>query len=82
MYDDRRMVGKPVAISAPTGPDGRFEIAVQRPGLYFLGARSRFGGPVEPGELMGAYDASGIRPVELGSGHQAESYDIVVREVW
>ncbi|NOY87528.1 MAG: carboxypeptidase regulatory-like domain-containing protein [Deltaproteobacteria bacterium] len=82
LYSDRKMVGKPTAISAPTGPDGLFNVAVQRPGLYYLGARSRFGGPVEPGELMGAYDASGIKPVELGSGRQLPSYDIVVREVW
>ncbi|GBE15335.1 nickel uptake substrate-specific transmembrane region [bacterium BMS3Abin14] len=82
LYSDRKMVGKPAAISAPTGPDGLFEIAAQRPGLYYLGVRSRFGGPVEPGELMGAYDASGIKPVELGAGRQVKSYDIVVREVW
>jgi len=82
LYSDHRMVGKPAAISSPTGPDGTYEIKVQDPGSYYLGARSRYGGPVEPGELMGAYDEGGIQPVELAHGKPVPDCDIVVREVW
>ena len=82
LYSDRRMVGKPDAISAPTGDDGMYRISVDEPGTYYLGARSRYGGPVEPGELMGAYEAAGIKPVVLARDRPGPRLDIVVREVW
>lgn len=82
VYDDQRMVGKPLAISAPTGEDGIYSVAVPGPGTYYVGARSRYGGPVEPGEKMGAYDTDGIRPVDLHAGQVRDGCDIVVREVW
>jgi len=82
LYDDRRMVGKPVSISAPTAGDGQYSVVVSRPGTYYLGARTRFGGPVEPGEFMGAWDEKGPRPVTLEGGTASASCDIVVREVW
>ena len=82
LYMDHRMVGKPTAISSPTDTDGTYEVRVQEPGSYYLGARSRYGGPVEPGELMGAYDSDGIQPVKLDHGKPVPDCDIVVREVW
>jgi hypothetical protein len=82
LYDDRRMVGKPVSISAPTAGDGRYSVAVSRPGTYYLGARTRYGGPVEPGEYMGAWDEKGPRPVILEGETTSANCDIVVREVW
>lgn len=81
-YADYRMVGKPDAISPPTGPDGRFRLAVPGPGTYYLGARSRYGGPVEPGELMGSCDADGVRSLELDENHKRVLCDFPVREVW
>lgn len=82
LYDDRRMVGKPVSISAPTGEDGRYNVSISQPGEYYIGARTRFGGPVEPGEFMGAWDEKGPRPVILKEGMASANCDIVVREVW
>jgi hypothetical protein len=82
LYDDRRMVGKPVSISAPTSGNGQYSIAVSRPGTYYLGARTRFGGPVEPGEFMGAWDEKGPKPVTLEGDTTSANCDIVVREVW
>jgi hypothetical protein len=82
IYDDRRMVGKPVAISAPTSGDGLFSVVVADPGTYFLGARTRYGGPVEPGEYMGAWDEKGPRAVILGGDTTSFNCEIVVREVW
>ncbi len=82
VYSDQRMVGKPLAISPPTGRDGVYAVTVPKPGTYYVGARSRFGGPVEPGERMGAYDTEGIRPVDLQDGQLRNRYDIVVKEVW
>ena len=82
LYDDRRMVGKPVSISAPTGKDGKYTVTVSQPGEYYIGARTRFGGPVEPGEFMGAWDEKGPRPVTLEGDALSAKFDIVVREVW
>lgn len=82
LYDDRRMVGKPVSISAPTTGSGRYSVTISRPGVYYLGARTRFGGPVEPGEFMGAWDEKGPKPVSLDEKTTSASCDIVVREVW
>ncbi|UCG38142.1 MAG: carboxypeptidase regulatory-like domain-containing protein [bacterium] len=82
VYADHRMVGKPAAISPPTGAEGTFTVVVQRPGTYYLGARTRYGGPVEPGELMGAWDGSGPRPIVLDEDGPEATCDIVVREVW
>jgi hypothetical protein len=81
-YADHRMVGKPDAISPPTGRDGRFRLVLPGPGTYYLGARSRYGGPVEPGEMMGSCDAEGIRPIELESSSRLATCDFPVREVW
>ncbi len=82
LYEDHRMVGKPLAISSPTGTDGTYSLAVSRPGTYYLGARTRFGGPVEPGEFMGAWDDKGPRPLSLEGNVPSTRCDIVVREVW
>ncbi len=81
-FPDSRMSGKPAALSAPTGPDGRFRVNLPGGGTYFLGARSRLGGPAEPGEKVGAFrgeDGDGIRVAEGGS---VEEVLISVEEVW
>ena len=82
LYRDFRMVGKPDAISAPTGEDGRFLVTAPGPGSYYLGARSSYGGPMEPGELVGVYEKSGSRAVTLTAGKDPIHYEIVVREAW
>ncbi len=81
LYGDHRMVGKPLALSAPTGSDGVFALEVPRPGSWYLGARTRFGGPVEPGEKMGVYEVEGDRALALPAGERFLPR-IVVKEVW
>jgi hypothetical protein len=39
LYSDHRMVGKPAAISSPTGDDGIYEVRVLKPGSYYLGSQ-------------------------------------------
>jgi hypothetical protein len=83
LYPDYRMVGKPSALSAPTGADGTYILKVPRPGEWYLGARSRFGGPVEPGERMGVYEVDGARaPLLFPPGRKREAADMVAREIW
>ncbi len=82
LYRDYRMVGKPDAISAPTGDDGYFVVKAPSPGSYYLGVRNRFGGPAEPGELMGVYGERGARAIVVDSEKAPPPFEIVVREVW
>lgn len=81
-YLDSRMVGKPVYISAATCDDGRFELRLGDGGTYYIGARSTFGGPLEPGEWVGTYDARPNHMVEVKKGEALDLDRIVVREVW
>ncbi|HAD05086.1 MAG: hypothetical protein A2091_12595 [Desulfuromonadales bacterium GWD2_61_12] len=81
-YLDSRMVGKPTYISPPSGTDGRFEIRLGDGGSYYVGVRSTFGGPLEPGEWVGTYDGRADHRAEAIKGQQVELSPIVVREVW
>lgn len=81
-YLDSRMVGKPAYISAATGDDGRFELRLGAGGTYYIGARSTFGGPLEPGEWVGTYDARPNHMVAVKKGEALDLDRIVVREVW
>lgn len=76
------MVGKPSYISAPSGADGRFEIRLGDGGRYYIGARSTYGGPLEPGEWVGTFDVRPDHLATVAKGQSLELPAIVVREVW
>lgn len=81
-YLDSRMVGKPTHISAPTGSSGQYVLNLGDGGTYYLGARSTYGGPLEPGEWVGTYDEQADHSVLVKSGQAVKLANIVVREVW
>jgi hypothetical protein len=81
-YLDSRMVGKPTHISAPTDNTGRYILNLGAGGTYYLGARSTYGGPLEPGEWVGTYDEQADHSVLAESGKAIALVNIVVREVW
>ncbi len=81
-YRDNRMIGKPNFISMPTAEDGRFRIYLDKGGEFFIGARSTFGGPLEPGEWVGTYDDRPDHGVDVKPGQATDLGDILVREVW
>ena len=81
-YLDSRMVGKPVHIAAPTDATGGYRIFVADGGTYFVGARSAFGGPLEPGEWVGTYDGRADHSVTVDKGAALDLAPITVREVW
>jgi hypothetical protein len=81
-YLDRRMVGKPVHISAPTGADGTFLLHLGTGGTYFVGARSNYGGPLEPGEWVGTFDGRPDHAVTVAKGEAQALGNLTVREVW
>lgn len=81
-YLSSRMTGKPTHISAPTEADGRFLLHLAEEGTYYLGARSTFGGPMEPGERVGTYDGDPRHAAAVRQGETRPLGDLVVREVW
>lgn len=81
-YSDSRMIGKPSYISAPTGEDGNFQLFLSSGGSYYIGARSTFGGPLEPGEWVGTYDGQADHRLSLETGDTFELDDLLLKEVW
>ncbi|PLY05726.1 MAG: hypothetical protein C0624_04710 [Desulfuromonas sp.] len=81
-YLDSRMVGKPTVISAATGDDGRFVVNLPQGGTWYIGARSAFGGPLEPGEQVGTWDGQADHGVRLADGERRDLDELTVREVW
>jgi len=81
-YLDSRMVGKPTYISAPTANDGSFNLFLGSSGTYYIGARSTFGGPLEPGEWVGTWDGQADHGAAIVDGNSRSLGDIIVREVW
>ena len=81
-YLDSRMVGKPVHISAPSDASGRFRLHLGDGGTYFVGARSNYGGPLEPGEWVGTFDGRPDHAVTVARGSTQALGPLTVREVW
>jgi hypothetical protein len=81
-YLDSRMVGKPVHVSTPTAANGTFRVHLGGGGTYFVGARSSFGGPLEPGEWVGTFDGRPDHAVTVVKGDSQSLGNLTVREVW
>ncbi len=81
-YLDSRMVGKPVHMSVPTDGTGQFELFLSDGGTYYIGARSAFGGPLEPGEWVGTFDGEPDHKVVVERGASNDLGPIVVKEFW
>ena len=76
-YLDSRMVGKPTYISAATNDQGFYRLNLGTGGTYYLGARSTFGGPLEPGEWVGTFDARADHSVQIEERRNLALDDIV-----
>jgi hypothetical protein len=76
------MVGKPVHMSTPTDSDGSFSLFLSDGGTYYVGARSAFGGPLEPGEWVGTFDGQADHGVTVERGTNEDLGTIVVKEFW
>ena len=81
-YLDSRMVGKPVHVSAATGTDGQFSLFLSDGGTYYIGARSAFGGPLEPGEWVGTFDGQPDHGITVARGAKEDLGTIIVKEFW
>lgn len=82
VYPDRIMShAKPLAISAPTGSDGRFTISLEKGGTFYLGARERYGMNPQPGEYYGKFTGSANHSIEIRNGRVREGVTIVVDRI-
>ncbi|MEW6088112.1 MAG: hypothetical protein AB1498_07385 [bacterium] len=82
VYQDSQMIGKPLYRSVVTQKDGFYEIFLSRGGNYYLGARNTFGGPLAPGDLVGAYNGTTEHIINIKDNEIRENIDIVVEEFY
>jgi hypothetical protein len=81
-FIDSRMAGKPAAISPATGEDGHFILHLPGEGRYFLGARSKVGGPASPGEKIGSHRGPDGDGFAVGAKERIDKVEITVEEIW
>jgi hypothetical protein len=74
-YSDPGMAGAPVFVAGPSDSKGGFKVRAAE-GKYYLLARSKLGGPPEPGEWYGRYGGPGGE--RLVDGVSEEEIRIVV----
>lgn len=77
-YRDSEMTGNPDYFSAPTGSDGKFDLALPECGPYYLLARQSFGGPAAEGEQYGKYAGNPDHAVSLKEGATVQEIEINV----
>jgi hypothetical protein len=73
-YRQAEMTGTPEFFSAPTGTDGKFELALPDGSAFYLLARQEFGGPAGEHELYGRHGA----PVRIDARNQPQEVTIRV----
>ncbi len=81
VYKDNEMIGRPLTISLPSDKDGNFMITVPEEGKYYIGARTKTGGPAEPGEKIGYIKNSVDKSIFVKRG-EVKSIKIEVKEIW
>jgi hypothetical protein len=77
-YRHAEMTGNPDFFSAPTGPDGRFDIALPDSGPFYLLARQAFGGPAGSDELYGKLHLNDGSPMAVSPSSEQEEVVIHV----
>lgn len=72
---------RPEALSPPTGADGSFRIAFPAPGIYYIGAREKYGDSPAPGELFGMYEETADHSLEISKKRLISPLRIIVEPV-
>jgi hypothetical protein len=81
VYRDEGMIGRPETM-ARTGDGGGFKLSLPGGGKYYLGARSRHGGPRQPGEWAGKLAGTPDSGLEVPDGRNVKGLTIVMEQVW
>jgi hypothetical protein len=80
-YRDEGMIGRPETM-VQSGADGAFALSLPGGGKYYLGARSRHGGPRQPGEWAGKLAGTPDSGLEVLAGRRVKGLTIVMEQVW
>ena len=81
VYRDEGMIGRPEAVTS-TDARGAFRLALPGGGTYYFGARSRYGGPRQPGEWVGRLAGRPDNSLEIAQGRAVKGLAIVMEQVW
>jgi len=81
VYRDEGMIGRPESM-VRSGPDGGFVLSLSGGGKYYIGARSRYGGPRQPGEWAGKLAGTSDSGLEVPAGRRVKGLTIVMEQVW
>ena len=81
VYRDEGMIGRPESM-ARTGVNGEFELSLAGGGKYYIGARSRHGGPRQPGEWAGKLAGTPDSGLAVLAGRRVRGLTIVMEQVW
>ncbi|MHB8834645.1 MAG: hypothetical protein ACYC9Y_02920 [Candidatus Methylomirabilia bacterium] len=81
VYRDEGMIGRPESMVS-TGANGEFELTLPGGGKYYLGARSRHGGPRQPGEWAGKLAGTSDSGLAVLAGRRVKGLTIVMEQVW
>jgi hypothetical protein len=81
LYDNPDLLNRPIFISDVTGVDGRYRLPVPAAGVYYLGARSGYGGSPAPGDFYGRFEGNPDHSIKVGEGDRLTGIDLVVSEV-
>jgi hypothetical protein len=81
VYRDEGMIGRPETM-ASTDAAGGFALSLPGGGKYYLGARSRHGGPRQPGEWAGKLAGTPDSGLEVLAGRSVKGLTIVMEQVW
>jgi len=81
VYRDEGMIGRPESM-VRTGDNGEFEITLSGGGRYYIGARSRHGGPRQPGEWAGKLAGTSDSGLVVLAGKRVKGLTIVMEQVW
>lgn len=81
VYRDEGMIGRPESMTR-TGVNGEFALALSGGGKYYIGARSRHGGPRQPGEWAGKLAGTSDSGLVVLAGRRVKGLTIVMDQVW
>jgi hypothetical protein len=81
LYRDEGMIGRPDFLTT-SDEEGHFVINLADGGKYYLGARSRFGGPRQPGERVGRLEDSPDSSVTVEAGTIVDTLQVTMEEAW
>ncbi len=81
VYRDEGMIGRPESM-VRTGANGEFVLPLSGGGRYYVGARSRHGGPRQPGEWAGKLARTADSGLNVLAGRRIKGLTIVMEQVW